>query len=413
MKFRMPGAPTALCASAMLTLLMGCGSSRTTPGGAAVSRASIIVALTTVPDLAPEQWRGLSNIFLDSLTGATRDSVRMPSGWLSTTLDELIGNPELRSIRILRFITAGDTLPQVAIDTVGDLDFTRAPVLTFVRQGRVLVANIDLTLQSVRGSRRRVPFQILRSDDRYTYARIADFRTGTLHVGGRDYAVRVRNRSRGHPFYAVSTGTTFLVDLNGDGQFSETAALTVGGRPVAAEQVLTSAPFELGGRFYEIASIDSTGSVLRIRPSDRVIAVAENRRAPELRALLLKGGEFRLSGESGKVVLISFWATDCVYSERVRGAANDLVAKFGAEYKWVAIAKDTSRVAIEQYLRTSPIRGTVAMADSSVWATYNPAGATPVFIIVDRRGMVRFRAEGASAIAAISAKLDEVVASSR
>ena len=156
----------------------------------------------------------------------------------------------------------------------------------------MLVANFELTVRSVTGSHRRVPYQLLRSDD-YTYGRIADYRTGVLRVDGRAYGVQVRNQSRGYPFYAPNTGTVFLIDLNADGTFDETASLTVGGRPMAAE-----------------------------------------------------------------LVLISFWATDCAYSERVRSAANDLVAKYGSHYVWVAVAKDTSRADINAYLTKSPMRGT-------------------------------------------------------
>ena len=120
---------------------------------------------------------------------------------------------------------------------------------------------------------------------------------------------------------------------------------------------------------------------------------------------------FRLSQQVGKVVLIEFWATDCKYSEQVRVVANELVAKYGSNYVWVAIAKDTSRRDIELHLAKYPMHGIVTMPDLAAWATYDPAGATPTFVVVDQRGIVRFRAEGASAIDVVTAKLDELLAS--
>ena len=410
-------ARTATGVSAILTLLSACVQSRVGGLAAPAATSDLTVALTTVPDLAPDRWRGISNIFYstnyDSVTGPLRESLRMPASWTGAALDDVVRNRELRPVRVMRFRTAADTALQFAIDTTGDGDFTKAPVLSFTRRGRLLVAGIELTVRARTGSQRRVPYQILRSDDGYTYARIAEYRSGRVDVDGSSYAVRVRSASRGEPFYAPNAGTVFLVDLDRDGTFAETASLTVDGRPIAAEQVLASMPFELDGRLYEIVAIDSAGSTLRVRPSNRVVAGAINRRAPELRAKTIAGGEVRLSRQKGKVVLISFWATNCQYSERVRGTINDLVAKHGAKVTWLAIAKDTSRADIAEYLLKSPIHGIATMPDSGAWATYNPAGATPVFVLVDARGIVRFRAEGATAISAVAAKLDQLVSSIR
>ena len=401
------------CVSIVVAVLAGCVSPQAQPQPQAEARRDVVVPLTAVADSAPAQWRGLSNIFLDSLTGPSRDSVRMPAAWTGAALDDVFSNRDLESIRILRFRTEGDTTLQFAVDTVGDLDFTRAPVLRFATQGKTLVANIELTVRSRTGSQRRVPYQILRFADRYTYARIAEYRTGTLRIDDRPYAIQVYGKSRGAPFFAPNAGTVFLVDMNADGRFAETAALTVEGRPVAAELALAATPFELAGRLYEIVAIDSTGTALRIRPTSRTVAVASNRRAPEFRATSLTGGEFRLSKQRGKVVLISFWATDCIYSERVRGASNVLVPKYGAKFTWVAMAKETSRADIAAHLQKAPIDGVVTLADSAAWATYNPAGMTPVFVVVDAQGIVRFRAEGAQTMSAVAAKIDELLAAPR
>ena len=413
MKYPSLRTPHTLLVGMLLALAAACASGV----GAARTRESlpreIFVSLTQVPDRTPDRWRGMSNLFMDSLPPATTDSVRTPSEWTSMKLTDIVSNAGLRSIRVLRFTTNGNPQPQYAVDTVGDLDFTHAPVLTFERYKNILVANIELTIRATSGNERRVPYQVLVSDDGYTYARIADFRTGTIRVDGRDFAVRVRNLTRGHPFYAPNAGTEFMVDLNGDGQFAERATVTVEGRPVAAEQVLAETPFMLAGRMFEVADIDSAGFRLRIRPSTREVAVAENRRAPEFVANQLPTGVFRLSQQVGKVVLIEFWATDCKYSEQVRVAANELVAKYGSKYIWVAVAKDTGRSDIEMHLAKYPMHAIVTMPDSAAWATYDPAGATPTFVVVDQRGIVRFRAEGASSIGAVTAKLDELFASPR
>jgi thiol-disulfide isomerase/thioredoxin len=371
----------------------------------------LVVPLSAVADAAGER-RGMTNLFLDSSPVGARDSVQMPKEWQSAELDDLIRSPGMRPIGILKFKLNGDTSTHIAVDTVGDLDFRNAPVLSFSPRPPMLVANIELTVSTVTGSQRRVPYQVLRAD-KYIYARVADYRAGVLRVDGREYGVQVRNQSRGRPFYAPNPGTVFLVDQNGDGRLDEAATLTIGGRPMAAERALENTPFEVGGRYFEIAGIDSVGSTLLVRPSTRAVAVAINHQAPELRAKQLDGVEFRLSRQRGKLVLISFWATDCPYSEKSRSASNDLVAKYGSGFVWVAIARDTSRTEINAYLAKSPMRGIVTLPDSSAWATFDPLGATPTFVVVDERGIVRFRAEGASAIALVEAKLDELIAARR
>lgn len=399
----------ALCASAVLTLLAGCMSASGRPAGSAGESALLVVPLASVPDTAPAQWRGLSNIFLDTLPALARDSVRMPATWSSAGIDDLVSNTEMQRIPVLRYRNGADTTLQFAVDTTGTFDFTRAPTLTFVRQGKLLVANIALTVRSVRGSSRRVPYQVLRSDDGYTYGRVAEFRSGNLQIDGKPFPVRVRNGGRGRPFYAPNASTGFLVDMNGDGQFAEAAALLLNGQPVAAEQVIAPTPFVVEGQLYEIADIDSTGTALTIRRSNRNVALAVNRRAPEFRAVRAAGGEVKLSEQRGKVVLLSFWATDCPFSDRIRSNANLFVSKYGSKFTWIAMAKDTSRAAIAAYVQKSPINGIVALPDSNTWATYNPQQSTPRFVIVDARGVVQFHAEGASAITVVAAKLDELL----
>lgn len=370
--------------------------------------AGTVITLDRVDD--PSVVRGLHNIFFDSGPSLRQGSLRVGDGWSDVQIADLIAEDGMQRIRVARFTPRASAETTYVVDTSGAGDFAGAPVLTFERRERRRVANIALVVRSRSGNERRVPYQILVADDGYTYARIADYRVGRWRLDGQDYAVKIQNSSHGHPFYAMNEGTAFMIDLNGDGQLAEKPTVTVGGRAVAAERVLASMPFAIGSHVYELAEIDSSGTWLRIRPSYRAVAVAEGRRAPELTARTLAGGAFRLSKETGKVVLLEFWATDCRYSEQVRSAANELVTKYGAQYVWVAIPKDTSRAALEEHLTKYPMRATVTLQDSAAWATYNPREATPVFVVVDQRGIVRFRAEGASAISAVTAKLDELLA---
>ncbi len=385
-----------------------CASHTASRDRGSATAVGTVVTLDRIDD--PGVVRGLHNIFFDTVPTRLQGSLRLGDGWSRVQVANVIAEDGMQPVRVVRFTSAVSTDTTYVIDTGGAGNFARAPVLTFERRQRARVANVELTVRSRSGNMRRVPYQVLVADDGYTYARIAEYRVGRWRLDGHDYAVRIQNESHGHPFYALNEGTAFVIDLNGDGQFAEQATVAVGGRAVAAEHVLASMPFAIGSHVFELAAIDSAGTWLRIRPSNRAVAVAEGRRAPDVATRTLTGGAFRLSKQTGKVVLLEFWATDCHYSEQVRSAANELVSKYGAKYVWVAIPKDTSRVELEQHLTKFPMRGTVTMRDSAAWATYNLREATPVFVVVDQRGIVRFRAEGASAIEAVTAKLDELLA---
>ena len=120
-----------------------------------------------------------------------------------------------------------------------------------------------------------------------------------------------------------------------------------------------------------------------------------------------------MSQQLGTVVLIEFWATDCPFSEKVRAAANALAGKHGSALSWVAVSREHDRAVIEKYLAKAPMRATVTLADSAAWATYNPAGATPLFVVVDQKGVVQFTAAGASAMEAVTATVDRLIAAAR
>ncbi len=396
----------------LLLAAIACSPRGHAPRTDASPAVELLVTLSQTPDVAPGHRRGMSNILFDSVPPSLKDSVRTGDGWHAVEVAEIVASSGMQSIRAVRFTRAHEKEPQYVIDTAGSLDFRDGRLLTFERHGAIRVANVDLRVRSLSGSERRVPYQVLVADDGYTYARIADYRTGTFQVDGKTYAVSVRNRGRSRPFYQTGEYTVFYVDLDADGVFAEQAALTVAGRAVAVEQVMPHRPFILNGRVFEIVNVDSGGNELRLSPSKRSAAMTVGFRAPEIRADLLKGGDFRLSNQIGKVVLIEFWATDCPYSEKVRDGLNALAASRGERFTWIAVSKEHVRAPIEQHLIKAPMHATITLADSAASEIYNPAGATPLFVVVDQRGMIQFTAVGASAMDAVTATVDRLLQSS-
>src|SRR5207253_3509621 len=153
-----------------------------------------------------------------------------------------------------------------------------------------------------RGAHRRIPYQVSQSDG-YTYARIAEYLTGRLQVDGKDYAIKVRSAYRDEPFYTPTAGTVFLIDLDRNGEIAEKASVTLNGAPAAAEQVTARTPFMLGKKAWEVADVDSMGSRLVIRRTKTRVAAAENFKAPQIVAKTLSGRSYRLSKQSGVILV--------------------------------------------------------------------------------------------------------------
>jgi len=364
----------------------------------------MIVRLDRVVDSSPSPL-GLTNIFFAPPSPENQRTMRTGEGWTGIELADIVKGDGLKTIYAARFKLPGTDQMHYVVDTAGNLDFAHGQSLTFKTWPHIEVANLGLDVQTTRGRHRRIPYQVSHSDDGYTYARIAEYLTGRMQVDGKDYAVKVRSAYRDEPFYGPGSGTVFLIDLDGNGEIAEKPSITLNGAPAAAEQVMARAPFMLAEKAWEIADVDSMGSRLVIRRTKTRVAAVENFKAPQIVARTLSGPPYQLSKQSG-VVLVEFWSVNCGFCEKARPAANDLAdAERGTSFNWFAIARENDRVEIERFLAAHPMSATVALNDSSTWATYNPTGVTPFFVVIDSKGIIRFRAAGASAIDAVAAKV--------
>ena len=388
-----------------------CGfrSARSKPPADAVQAVAV---LERVREESPARWWGMGNIFFAKVTA--RDSVHIGSDWRDVEVADIARTDGLVPVVVARFRSSGSDDLRYVVDTTGTFDFTHGVTLSFERRGPMMIADIALDVRSLGGTHMMVPYQILLSDDHYTYARIAEYRAGRFRVAGRDYAVRLRGAWRDRPFYGLDQGTKFLVHLDGDGQVVEDASVSVGGRPAAADEVMAGAPFFLNGRPYEFAALDSAGLRLEIRSSTVTAAAVAGFVAPDLAALDVRGMTYRLKSDSGKVVLLEFWSVECPYSEKVREPLNDLVMSLpGTRLSWVAMALENDGARVQDHLREHPMNATVTVIDSSAWRTYNPMTVTPLFVLVDERGIVRFRGTGVSSLPAVANKVRELLAVAR
>jgi hypothetical protein len=381
----------------------GQSSARPVPG--------MIVRLNRAVDSSPSPL-GLTNIFFAPPSPEIQRVMRTGEGWTGIQVADVVAGEGLGTIYAARFKMRASDQMHYVVDTAGNLDFAHAQPLTFESHPHILVAHLDLDVHTTRGAHRRIPYQVMVSDDGYTYARIAEYLTGRIQVGGKDYALKIRSAYRNEPFYSPGPGTVFLIDLDGNGEIAEKPSVTRDGAPAAAEQVMARAPFMLGKQAWKVADIDSMGSTLVIRRTNTRVAAVENFKAPPLVVRTLGGRSYRLSKQSD-VLLVEFWSVSCGFCEKARPAANELALAERGRFTWLAVARETDRVEIERFLAAHPMSATVALYDSAAWTTYNPTGVTPLFLVVDKKGVIRFRGAGASAIDAVAAKVKMLSAVSR
>jgi thiol-disulfide isomerase/thioredoxin len=363
----------------------------------------MIVRLDRVVDSSPSPL-GLTNIFFAPPPPEIQRAMRTGEGWTGVQIADVVMGEGLVAIYAARFKMPDSDQMHYVVDTAGNLDFAHGRSLTFEPHPHLLVARLDLDVHTTRGAHRRIPYQIMVSDDGYTYARIAEYMTGRIRVDGKDYAVKIRSAYRFEPFYTPGPGTVFLIDLDGNGEIAEKPSVTRDGAPAAAEQVGARTPFMLGKQAWEIVEVDSLGSRLVIRRTKTSVAAVENFKAPQLVARTLSGRRYQLSKQPD-VVLVEFWSVSCGFCEKARPAANQLADAERGRSTWLAVARETDRAEIERFLTAHPMNATVALYDSAAWTTYNPIGVTPLFFVVDKKGVIRFRGVGASAIDAAAAKV--------
>ena len=371
----------------------------------------VIVELETVADSASARLWGMGNIFFDTLRTSLRDSVRVGSEWRGLEIADVVTSRRGLTIRAVRFRVPGNDSLRYVVDADGDGDFIAEHPLMFTHREGASIAEFPIELGGSSGTRRTIPYQLLRSDDgRYDYARAAEYRRGRARIGGRDHAIVVWRRGPRDVSFTLRS-TTVLVDLDGDGVIAETAGATVGGRPTVAEQIEPSVPFSLEGRNFKLAEIDSEGTRLVLRPFTATVEAAEGFRAPAFSARTLTGSLFRLGSERGKVVLISFWSVDCRFSEEARPVLNDMARRLPASrFRWVAMSREGDGPIVRRHLAEHPMRAIVAAQDSASWSTYNPQTATPLFYVIDRRGIVRLRAVGSTSASAVAARMTALLA---
>jgi len=112
--------------------------------------------------------------------------------------------------------------------------------------------------------------------------------------------------------------------------------------------------------------------------------------APAIEAKLLNGTRFNLAGESGKVIILNFWATWCAPCREEMPALETYYKTHKAEgVEVIAISMDTPEdiAQVKEVMRAYTF--SAAMKDDTDVRGYGRIWRMPMTYVIDRKGILR------------------------
>lgn len=114
-------------------------------------------------------------------------------------------------------------------------------------------------------------------------------------------------------------------------------------------------------------------------------------------AKTLEGERLTSDGLRGKVVLIQFWATWCQYCKMDEPALGAIIKEFEKDGLVVlAVDMGEPRRKVKKYVEASPRPWKIVLAEDTTLAAICEAKGYPLYVLIDREGLVAGTQHGAA-----------------
>jgi thiol-disulfide isomerase/thioredoxin len=118
--------------------------------------------------------------------------------------------------------------------------------------------------------------------------------------------------------------------------------------------------------------------------------------APRFNARTLEGEKFTNDSIKGKVVLLDFWTTWCIYCFEEAGLVDQLNREFRDKGLIVlAVNVAESKKTVKKYLETHPRTSRIVLTDDTNLAAMYEATVYPIYVVIDRDGNIAGTQRGA------------------
>src|SRR5256886_7387445 len=119
--------------------------------------------------------------------------------------------------------------------------------------------------------------------------------------------------------------------------------------------------------------------------------------APRFNAKTTEGEKFTNDSVKGKVVLLEFWTTWCVYCFEEAGLVDQINREF-RDKGLIVLAVDVaeSKKTVKKYLDQHPRTSRIVLTDDTNLAAMYEATVYPIYVVIDRDGNISGRQRGAA-----------------
>jgi thiol-disulfide isomerase/thioredoxin len=124
--------------------------------------------------------------------------------------------------------------------------------------------------------------------------------------------------------------------------------------------------------------------------------------APRFNATATTGEKFNNASIKGKVVLLEFWTTWCVYCEHERPFVERLNEEFGNKGLIIlAVNVGEGKKTVKKYMEQHPRKTRIVLTEDTNLAAMYAAKSYPIYVVIDREGNLAGKQDGAGGESAL------------